>query len=483
MKSRLVKRILVVVAAALALVVPSGAQAFSPNDPLAPRQWYLTQDKTFDAFNLLPLLPSVRVGVIDSGADLGHPELVGRVVAAHSFVGRYANDEQGHGTFVAGEIAATIDNGRGIAGLAPSARLLIAKVVRSDGTVSPRAEARAIRWVVSRGARVVNVSLAGARDPNDGINDGFSAIEQRAVNYATARGALVVASVGNNPYPENGVWHYAGYPAALPHVLGVGSFGRSGDVSTFSNRDDVYVDLAAPGEEMLSLLPRWLTSKNPSCADQGYSDCGPKDYRRASGTSFSAAQASAAAATLFALQPSLRPDQVANILERSADPATAATGCTQCLPGRDDATGWGKLDIAAAVRVLRTGQLPVRDRLEPNDDIRLGKKLRKRSVRVRATVDYWDDPNDVYRIKLRRGQRVRIVARAGIDVDISLALWKPGLRSLGNASASARVRRSVHPAGFPERLAYRAAKAGWYSLQVFATKPGSGSYSLRVKKG
>lgn len=477
------KRILVAGAAALALVVPSGAQAFSPNDPLAPRQWYLTQDKTFDAFNLLPLLPPVRVGVIDSGADLGHPELVGRVVATHSFVSRYANDEQGHGTFVAGEIAATVDNGRGIAGLAPSARLLIAKVVRSDGTVSPRAEAQGIRWVVSRGARVVNVSLAGARDPNDGINDGFSVVERRAVDYATAHGALVVASVGNNPYPENGVWHYAGYPAALPHVLGVASFGRDGDVSTFSNRDDVYVDLAAPGEEMFSLLPRWLTAKTPTCTDQGYSSCGPKDYRRASGTSFSAAQVSAAAATLFALQPSLGPDQVANILERSSDPTTAATGCSACLPGRDDATGWGKLDIASAVRVLRTGELPVRDRLEPNDGIRLGKKLRKRFVRVRATADYWDDPNDVYRIKLHRGQRVRIVARAGLDVDISLALWKPGLRSLGNAPASARVRRSVHPAGFPERLVYRAAKGGWYSLQVFVAKPGSGSYSLRVKKG
>jgi len=479
-KGRPVRRLLVAGAAALALVVPSGAQAFSPNDPLASRQWYLTQDKTFDAFNLLPVLPSVRVAVIDSGADLSHPELRGQVVAARSFVGRYANDVQGHGTFVAGEIAAAVDNGRGIAGLAPSARLLIAKVVRSDGTVSPRAEAQAIRWAVSRGARVVNVSLAGARDPSDGQYDGYSAVEKRAVDYATAQGALVVASVGNNPYPEGGVWHFAGYPAALPHVLGVGSFGRNGDVSAFSNRDDVYVDLAAPGEDMFSLLPLDLTAKNPSCSDQGYSNCGPKDYRRASGTSFSAAQVSAAAAMLFALQPSLRPDQVANILERSSDPTNAATGCSVCLPGRDDATGWGKIDIAAAVRVLKSGQLPVRDRREPNDDIRLGKRLRKRHVR--ATVDYWDDANDVYRIRLRRGQRVRVVARAGDDVDISLALWKPGLRTLKGAPASARVRRSVHPAGIPERLVYRARQDGWYSLQVFAAKPGAGSYSLRVKR-
>jgi subtilisin family serine protease len=478
-----VKRILVVGAAALALVVPAAAQAFSPNDPLASRQWYLTQDKTFDAFNLLPLLPNVRVAVIDSGADVSHPELRGRIVASRSFVGGYPwDDSQGHGTFVAGEIAAAIDNGRGIAGLAPSARLLIAKVVRNDGTVSPQAEAQAIRWAVGRGARVVNVSLAGARDPSDGVNDGFSAVEQRAVDYATAHGALVVASVGNNPYPEAGIWHFAGYPAALPHVLGVGSFGKTGDVSAFSNRDDLYVDLAAPGEDMFSLLPRTLTSKSPGCADQGYSDCGPKDFRHASGTSFSAAQVSAAAALLFSLHPSLRPDQVSDILERTSDPATVANGCSECLPGRDAATGWGRLDFTAAVRDLKSGPLPVRDRLEPNDDIPIAKRLRKHLARVHATCDYWDDPNDVYRVHLRPGQRVRFVARTGLDVDVSLALWKPGLRTLVGASSSARLRRSVHSVGVPERLVYRATKAGWYSLQVSAAKPGSGSYSLTVKK-
>jgi subtilase family protein len=477
------KRLLLTGSIAFALIVPAGAQAFTPNDPFAPREWYLTQDKTFDAFNLLPLLPYVRVGVIDSGADLTHPELRGQIVASHSFVGGYAEDTQGHGTFVAGEIAAAVDNGRGMAGLAPSARLLIAKVVRNDGTVSPRAEAQAIRWVVARGARVINVSLGGVRDPEDGRNSGFSPVEQRAVDWAIAHGALVVASVGNNPYPDGGPWRYAGYPAALPHVLGVGSYGKAGDVSTFSNRDDVYVDLVAPGEDMFSLFPRALTGKNPSCADQGYSSCAPKDYRHASGTSFSAAQATAAAATLFSLDPALRPDQVSSLLEHSADPTSPATGCAECLPGRDSATGWGRLDIAAAVRTLRSGVLPVPDRLEPNDDVSIAKALRKRSVRLRATVDYWDDQNDVYKIHLKRGQKVRVVARAGTDVDISLVLWKPGLKSLAGASPSLRARRSIHPIGDPEHLRYRAPKAGWYSLQVLAAKPGSGSYTLKVKKG
>ena len=81
------KRALVAGAAALALIVPSGAKAFSPNDPLASRQWYLAQDKTFDAFDLLPLLPFVRVGVIDSGAELSHPELRDRMASIVGAVG------------------------------------------------------------------------------------------------------------------------------------------------------------------------------------------------------------------------------------------------------------------------------------------------------------------------------------------------------------------------------------------------------------
>jgi subtilisin family serine protease len=477
-----VKRVLTAAAATVALVVPTSAQAFVPNDPLASKQWYLTQDKTFDAFTLLPTLPNVRVGVVDTGADVFHPDLRGRIVATRSFVSRYADDEEGHGTFVAGEIAASVDNGRGISGMAPSARLLIAKVVRDDGTVSPAAEAQAIRWVVARGARVVNVSLGGVRDPQDGQNSGFSPVEQRAVDFAVAHGALVVASVGNNPYLDGGSWPFAGYPAALPHVLGVGSFGRTGDVSSFSNHDDLYVDLVAPGEDMFSLLPRALTNKNPACLDQGYSDCGPKDYRHASGTSFSAAQVSAAAATLFALRPSLRPDQVESILEHTAMPTTAANGCGECLPGRDALSGWGRLDISAAIHALRTGRLPVRDRFEPNDDVSIGRAIRKPLTHVRATVDYWDDPNDVYRIKLRRGQKIRVVARAGDDVDVSLVLWKPGLRSLTHAQRALRARRSVHGLGVPERLRYRATETGWYSLQVTAAHPGSGSYSLKIKR-
>jgi Subtilase family len=466
----------------LALAVPAAAQAFTPNDPYVPRQWYATQDRAFDAFNVLPLLPQVRVAVIDSGVDATHADLKGRIVDARSFVGGSPSDEQGHGTFVAGEIAAGIDDGHGMAGLAPSARLLVAKVVRPDGSVSTGAEARAIRWAVRRGARVINISLGGLRDPQDPSYSGYSAIEAGAINYAISKGALVVAAVGNSSYAPAKPWKYAGYPAALPHVVGVGSYGRSGDVSRFSNRDEVYVDLEAPGEDMFSILPRTLTTKNANCAEQGYSSCGPKEYKRAAGTSFSAPQAAAAAATLLGLQPSLTPDQVSWLLERTAGDATPDNGCDACLNGRDSLTGWGKLNIAAAVRALRGGEEPPADRREPNDDIPIGSAVYGRWQGFRATIDFWDDSVDVYRIKLRRGQRLSVVARAGPELDVSLVLWKPALTTLADAGSAFRARRSIHGPGVPERLRYRARKTGWYSLEVTLARPGFGPYRLQIRR-
>ncbi len=469
-------------AAALFLMVPSAAQAFSPNDPFLPRQWYLAEDRAFDAFASLPTLPTVQVAVIDSGIDQSHPDLLKRVAAARSFVGGTANDEDGHGTFVAGEIAAAVDNGRGIAGLAPSARLIVAKVVRDDGSVSPKAEARAIRWAVRQGAKVINVSLGGLRDPGDPAHSGYSWVEQRAINFATSRGALVVAAVGNGQGAPTKPWRHASYPAALPHVLGVASYGHAGNVPMFSNRDDVYVDLATPGEDIFSLMPLAITAKNPDCADQGYSSCGPKQYRRGDGTSFSAPQAAAAAAMMFSLHPRFTPDQVSTLLERSASDATPATGCDGCAVGRDSLTGFGELDVAATIRTLRLGTIPKRDRLEPNDDVGfVAAPIHGRRVHFRATIDTWDDPTDVYRVKLKRGHRISVRVPPSSNVDVSIVLWKPSTHSLVTSKDSQRAARSVHPPGMPEKMRYRATKSGWYFVQVKLAKPGSGSYKIRIR--
>ena len=460
--------------------------ALTPTDPFVPKQWYLTASNFYTSWITFPAFEPIPVAIIDSGVDAGHPELAGRILDAKSFVGGSARvDTLGHGTFVAGLIAAGVDNGIGIAGLAPSAQLLIAKVVTPSRTIPVDAEARAIRWAVDNGARVINMSLGGLRDPLDPSLDTYSRLEEDAISYAVQNGVVVVAAVGNSDLAPSSPWPYASYPAALPHVLGVSAYGPDGSVPTFSNRDRIYNDIAAPGEEILSIFPRPLTARYPACADQGYSSCGPEMYRDAQGTSFATPQVSAAAAVLLSLRPRLRPDQVTTILERSADDLAPATGCSACAPGRDALSGWGKLDVAAAISAL-SGPLPTPDRYEPNDDAGSHAfRLYASNPQITANVDFWDDQDDVYAISLKRKQRVYVglTAVSKQPGDLGLALWLPATRSIEDVRNSRlRVRTSARP-GDRQYFSYRAPKAGTYFVQVRMSTPGSATYRLTIVKG
>jgi subtilase family protein len=466
-------------------VRPSRRLAFAPNDPLAVRQWYLTRIHAFDAWPQMPSLENVRVAILDSGVDSGHPELQNQIIDGRSFVSSsWENDTNGHGTFVAGEIAAALNNGQGIAGVGFPVDLLIAKIVRSDGTISPDAEARAIHWAVDHDARVINMSFGGVRDPHDLSRDTYSQLEAAAVQYAVSKGVLVVAAVGNADSAPSEPWGYAGYPAALPHVLGVSSLGRDGTVPSFSNRDSRYNDISAPGEGIFSTLPRGLTNAaRPSCVLQGYSDCGPMEFRRGEGTSFSAPQVSAGAALLFATNPALQADQVMNILTRTALDAYPDTGCVRCTNGRDALTGWGLLDIGSAVRQL-DNPLPEPDHYEANDQPSTAASLwGRKGQRIHATIDYWDDREDVYKIRLRRGQILVARLRGPAGTDTNLFLWKPGTTTIRSAAADRRLlaAQSKSP-GSLERIRLRVKRGGWYYLVVKATTPGSGRYALRYRK-
>lgn len=459
--------------------------SFAPNDPLAVRQWYLNRIHAFDAWPTLPSLLGVRVAVIDSGIDAEHPELQNQIAAGASFVpSSWQSDTNGHGTFVAGEIAASLGNAQGIAGIGFPAELLIAKVVSSDGTISPEAEARAIRWAVDRGAQVINMSFGGVRDPSDRSRDTYSPLEAAAVQYAVSKGALIVAAVGNADSAPEEPWGYAGYPAALPHVLGVSAVARDGSVPTFSNRDRLYNDIAAPGESIFSTLPRALTSSSrPGCVLQGYSDCGPVEFRRGDGTSFSAPQVSAAAALLFGSRAQIQPDQVATLLTRSAADADPDSGCSRCTSGRDALTGWGVLDVASAVQALE-GTFPEQDRYESNDEAVTAAQIwGRKGQRIKATVDYWDDRIDVYRVKLRRGQDLVARLRGPGGTDTNLFLWKPGTKRVGGRAVDRRLlaAQSKSP-GSSERIHVRVQESGWYFLEVKVSAPGAGSYSLRFRK-
>ena len=234
------------------------------------------QNRAFDVWLEPPSLASVRVAVIDSGFDGTHPELRGRVVAAKSFVaGPPTVDTQGHGTFVAGLIAARTNDGVGIAGLAPPAELLIAKVVGPERSIPVEAEARAIRWAVAHGARVIDMSLGGPRDPRDPSRDTYSQLEADAVAYAVSKGVLVVAAVGNADQSPAEPGRTRAGPRA-PHVLGVSALSHSGGSSSFSNRDTQFNDIAARRGHLLDVSAS-LTAVYPDCAEQGYSTCGPEE--------------------------------------------------------------------------------------------------------------------------------------------------------------------------------------------------------------
>ena len=474
-------------AVAAALLLPGFALAFSDTEPLAGEQWYLTQDRMWSFWGEEPNLAPVKVAVIDSGIDYGHPEFAGRILAGRSFVhGTWKRDTDGHGTFVAGLIAADPSNGQGIAGLAFNAKLLIAKVVPPDDTgVNLQAEVAAIKWAVDEGAQVINLSLGGQRDPQDPRLDTFSTAERKLIEYAVSKGVVVVAAVGNGTESPSMPWNYADYPAALPHVLGVSALRENGSVPDYSNRDPVFVDVAAPGDGIVSTVPRNLVdATQPDCAGMPYSRCGPSEFRDAIGTSFAAPQLTAAAALLLGADPKLTADQVVWLLERSARDVNTATGCRPCPAGRDSLTGWGRLDVQAALTMLHNAaKLPKPDFGEPNDDAGLSAHAFGPPRTISASLDFWDDPVDVYSMRLAQGRELFVRLSPSAASAASLVLWKPGTLHVTRPGAQRSDRAATGAAvGGQKRLAYVVPVTGTYYLEVRFVPPARGriTYTLSL---
>jgi subtilisin family serine protease len=445
--------------------------AFTNTEPDASQQWYLTADSAWTHWAAPPNLAPVKIAVIDSGIDASHPEFAGRVLGGISYVGsNWRTDTCGHGTFVAGEIAANPFNNIGIAGLAFNAELLVAKVVEPDCNVSTEGEVKAIRWAVDNGARVINLSIGGTRDPAEPDLDSFSPAEESAVEYAYSKGVLVVAAVGNGTQTPSMPWLYADYPAALPHVLGVAALRQNGSVPDYSNRDKQYVDIAAPGGPIFSTIPQNLVDASiGGCSGVAYSNCGPSEFQNGIGTSFAAPQVTAGASLLLGIDPRLKPSQLEWLLERSATDASPETGCAVCPSGRDSLTGFGALDISAAINLLGDEHnLPTPDIMEPNDDAGAAAHPFGPPRKITATLDYWDDPVDVYSIDLNQGEELFARLGTATVAPTSLLLWKPGTVQVSGPARSLlpnRAALSSRVAG-QQRLGYVAPVAGTYYLEV-----------------
>jgi subtilisin family serine protease len=467
-----------------ALVATSAAAAFTPTNAYYDKQWYLSQDNAFDAWSTPPTdVARVKVAIVDSGVDCSLPDLKGQIAKAKSFVGGSGCvDTNGHGTIVAGEIAGSLDTA-GVVGIAYASQLLVAKVVAPDGSIPLKAEAAAIRWAVKQGARVVNLSFGAVRDPRAPALDTFSKVEAQAVAFAVKRGAVVVAAVGNSDEAYTTPWPYASWPAALPHVVGVAALTRSGDVPDFSDEDPTFVDIAAPGVGIFSTFPSNLTSQQPGCTPQGYTDCASGDYHHPEGTSFAAPQVSAAAAVLFGLDPSIKSSQVTRILERHSDDVGDSNQCASvaCPNGRDKYSGWGRLDVSKAVDAVESDSpLPPADRLEPNDSAVQARKLWGKRPGLSATLDYWDDRIDVYRVHLAAGQRLQARATAHwARASLAMTLWSPGTKNVFRNHGF--VAQTAHP-GRTQRLAYSARHGGWYLVELRIERHGSGRYALQLGK-
>jgi hypothetical protein len=257
---------------------------------------------------------NVIVAVIDSGIDVGHPELAGAIVDTFDALGSKEGPHV-HGTGIAGVIVAHAR----LMGSAPLAKIL---AIRAFGATSSGAESssfvilKSLDYAAAHGARIVNMSFAGPKDP----------VIERGLAAATAKGMVLVAASGNAGAKSPPL-----YPAADPDVIAVSATDASDKLFPASNRGP-YIAIAAPGVDIF--LP----------APDG-------KYQMTSGTSFSAAYISGLAALMLERNPALKPEQLRTILTKTARDLGA--------PGRDDLFGAGEADAYAAVSAVQIDPVPI----------------------------------------------------------------------------------------------------------------------------
>lgn len=296
-----------------------------PNDPMAARQWALRSIR-WTHLDPQPDATGVKVGVLDTGVDISHPDLM-NMVNAYIHAGASSVDIIGHGTHVSGIITAEMNNRTGIAGVC-QCDLNVWKIFTdvpdpSDGEyyVDDIMYQRALNGARNAGMRVINLSIGGsAHSPTEEF------LFKRLINA----GCTVVAAMGNEFLEGNPVE----YPAAYPGVIAVGATNRLNRRASFSNTGK-HISIAAPGVDILSTLPM-----EPSAARTA----AETKYATWSGTSMATPHVAAAAALLIAHDPNLSPQQVAQRLTSTARGVTGMKG-----KAFTNEFGHGLLNTAGAV--------------------------------------------------------------------------------------------------------------------------------------
>jgi thermitase len=283
----------------------------TPNDPyfLSGDQWGMNRIEAPAAWDITTGSDSVTVAILDTGVDLFHPDLSGKLVSGYDFANEDSNpqDDHGHGTHVAGIAAAKTDNGTGVAGLSWGAKIMPVKVLDDYGNGEYLHVAAGITHAAENGADIINLSLGGSA-PSSALED--------AVQHAHALGCVVVAATGNNNSSVS-------YPAGYPEVIAVAATDSYDQRASFSNYGPE-VDVAAPGVSIRSTY--WW---------------GGSTYEWLNGTSQASPHVAGLAALIWSVNPDLNNTQVESIIKQTADDLGVA--------GRDPYYGFGRINARRAL--------------------------------------------------------------------------------------------------------------------------------------
>lgn len=329
-------------------LVPNPARS-AAGDPLRSKQWGLTRIKAPAAWNV-SRGAGVLVAVVDTGVDFGHPDLSANLEGApggdfvdsgdscsgkktaSSCNGDGPQDANGHGTHVAGIVAAIANNGKGIAGVAPQAHVLPVRVLDADGAGDVTDVADGIRYAARTGADVINLSLEVESNLLGDLLGGDVSEVKDAIDFAISRGVVVVSAAGNSSTA------ICSEISDNPKTICVGSVTPADSLSSFSNSDgdQTRMYVVAPGGDDTCDGNIWSTvwrSTPVSCGSK-------RGYDSYAGTSMAAPHVSGVAALLVA--KGLNADQIIDCFKKTSEDLGA--------PGRDSTYGFGLVMASKAVK-------------------------------------------------------------------------------------------------------------------------------------